>query len=324
MNNKVKKAIKINYLKLFNYNIPNSLQEENSNIKSELIQLNKVYCVLNFDDLSPLPDKSNHIGRGGDINDEISIKFLKLLNLFPNLGVTHFVVPNFHPSDNFYLFNKYSILNKSNTLWLEYYLDLKRKFNIEFACHGLHHRQYNNFLFSRNTEFAYTDYNSSLKLLKSSIELFVKAGLNPIGFRPPGWDINSDFSIIESIKDAGLKYGALNSYDGGLNANINRVSNTHPVLINDLVNFPDNINIDWPIELIKSEIKKLIDFGGIISIKCHFSKAYLTNSFSDVNYNKLISVLNHIINEYKSDVEFATFKNIYFEILKLNKMKNIL
>ena len=320
MENSLKNKLKVKYLKLFKYDIPISLEYENYKLlRSEEIKLNRVFCILNFDDLSPLADNSGYVGRGGNINDEISKRFKTLLCLFPELGVTHFMVPDFHPVDKNYFSKSFSILKESNLEWLDYYLDLQKKFNIEYACHGMHHRQYDNYLFARNTEFAYTKYDSSLKLLKTSIEIFEKAGIKPIGFRPPGWDINSDFSIIDSIKAAGLKYGALNSYDGGLNANITRVSNTNPIEINGLINFPDNINIDWSIDVIKSEIRKLVDLGGIISIKCHFSNEKLTNSFCEENYNKLVYVLNHIKSEYSSDVTFGTFKDVYFEIEKMSR-----
>ena len=323
MHKRFKTKTKKVYLKLLNYNVPISLQEEKIEIiKQNIIQLNKTYCVLNFDDLSPIPDNSSFIGRGGDINDDVSVKFKNLLQLFPNIGVTHFMVPNFQPSDwnVIYNKNKYSIQNTSNCKWLYYYLELSKQYNIEFACHGLHHRQYNNFLFARNTEFAYLNYSKALSLLKSSIEVFEQVGIKPIGFRPPGWDINSDLSIIDAIDAAGLKYSALNSYDGGLNSNTSRVSNTHPVKIKNIINFPDNINIDWSIEKIYIEIKNIINLGGIVSIKCHYSKDTLTNALTDENYAKLIVLLKHINKEYAADVQFASFKDVYYEINKNNPL----
>jgi hypothetical protein len=293
-------------------------------LNAQLLPLNKVYCVLNFDDLSPIPDNSRYIGRGGNPNDFVSVKQMELLKLYPFLGITHFMVPQFIPTDYYYIFdpNRYSISNPINKEWIEYYKLLGKNYNIEFSSHGVYHRQFENLLFSRHTEFAYLNFKQSLNKIRESINCFHKVGISPYGFRAPGWDMNSDLSLIDAIATSGLKYAGLSSYDGGLNSTIQRISYYHPVFINGIINFPDNINLDWPLNRIKMTIRKIVNLKGIISIKGHFSKHILPNSFSEENIKKLIETIKFIISEYKQKVQFATFKDVYERLAKSDFFNN--
>ena len=314
----LKAYIKAFYIKgILRKQVPVSFDKKNklSFLDAKPLTTDKVYCVINFDDLSPVPDHSRFIGRGGALEDLVTIKQMELLKLFPFIGITHFMIPQFIPSDYYYIKKQhYSILNTANKEWLAYYKTLASNYNIEFASHGLYHRQAENLLFARHTEFAYLNYKESLQRLTDSISTFHKAGIHPIGFRAPGWDMNSDLSLIDAISAAGLKYAGLSSYDGGLNSTMQRVSYYHPVLLNGIINFPDNINIDWPLDNIKDTIRKIVDMNGIIAIKGHFSKHILTNSLSEVNFLKLIEIIKFIRSEYKEAVEFATFKDVYEKI----------
>ena len=315
----LKAYIKACYIKgILRKQVPVSFDKKNklSFLDAKPLTADKVYCVINFDDLSPLPDNSKFIGRGGSLEDFVSIKQMELLKLFPFIGITHFMIPQFLPSDYYYIFNKqrYSILNAANKEWLSYYKTLAANFNIEFASHGVYHRQAENLLFARHTEFAYLDYERSLQRLTHSISLFNKAGINPIGFRAPGWDMNSDISLVDAVSAAGLKYAGLSSYDGGLNSTRQRISYYHPVMLKGIVNFPDNINIDWPLDKIKTTIRNIVDMNGIIAVKGHFSKHILTNSLSEENFLKLIEIIKFIRAEYKGTIEFATFKDVYTKL----------
>ncbi len=298
--------------------VPISFDKNNtvSFLDAEPLTTGQVYCVINFDDLSPLPDKSRFIGRGGSKEDFVSLKQMELLKQFPFLGITHFMIPQFLPSDHYYLINRkqFSIINHVNREWLDYYKSLMADYNVEIASHGVYHRQAGNPLFARHTEFAYLDYKESVERLKLSLRIFHEAGFNPIGFRAPGWDMNSDLSLIDAIADTGFKYAGLSSYDGGLNAVKQRVHHFHPVFIKGIINFPDNINIDWPFEKIKETIDKIIRLNGIIVIKGHFSKHILTNSLSETNYLKLVETVRYIRREYSETVKFATFADVYSKL----------
>lgn len=312
----LKDTVKAVYIKgILRKQVPVSFDKANTEtfLTAEPLTADKVYCVINFDDLSPLPDDSKFIGRGGSKDDFVSVKQMELLRQFPFLGITHFMIPQFLPSDKYYIYNRhaYSIINPVNSAWLDYYKSLVADYNIEIASHGVYHRQAENPLFARHTEFAYLDYKESLDRLTKSIEIFKKAGFNPIGFRAPGWDMNTDLSLVDAISASGLKYAGLSSYDGGLNSIRQRVNFYHPVFIKGIINFPDNINLDWPLEKIKETVKKIVEMNGIIVVKGHFSKHILTNSLSEENYRKLVETIKYIQEQYELIVEFATFKDVY-------------
>ena len=312
----LKDTVKAVYIKgILRKQVPVSFDKANTEtfLTAEPLTTDKVYCVINFDDLSPLPDDSKFIGRGGSKDDFVSVKQMELLRQFPFLGITHFMIPQFLPSDKYYIYNRhaYSIINPVNSAWLDYYKSLVADYNIEIASHGVYHRQAENPLFARHTEFAYLDYKESLDRLTYSIEIFRKAGFNPIGFRAPGWDMNTDLSLVDAISASGLKYAGLSSYDGGLNSIRQRVNFYHPVFIKGIINFPDNINLDWPLEKIKETVKKIVEMNGIIVVKGHFSKHILTNSLSEENYRKLVETIKYIQEQYEQIVEFATFKDVY-------------
>ena len=312
----LKDTVKAVYIKgILRKQVPVSFDKANTEtfLTAEPLTTDKVYCVINFDDLSPLPDDSKFIGRGGSKDDFVSVKQMELLRQFPFLGITHFMIPQFLPSDKYYIYNRhaYSIINPVNSAWLDYYKSLVADYNIEIASHGVYHRQAENPLFARHTEFAYLDYKESLDRLTYSIEIFRKAGFNPIGFRAPGWDMNTDLSLVDAISASGLKYAGLSSYDGGLNSIRQRVNFYHPVFIKGIINFPDNINLDWPLEKIKETVKKIVEMNGIIVVKGHFSKHILTNSLSEENYRKLVETIKYIQEQYELIVEFATFKDVY-------------
>lgn len=315
----LKQKIKKIYLRSILKAIPISLTTKNVLFDQEKIKLDKCFCVINFDDLSPVPDGNDIIGRGGSINDEVTIRFEKLMNMFPELGVTHFVIPNHIINDRQGILDKgkFAVNDERNQTWTRYFLDLKKKYNIEFACHGLSHRQFNNFLFARHTEFAYLTLHESIKRLEIAKKKFTDIGIETIGFRPPGWDINSDLSIVEALKLTNFKYAALSSYDGGLNSNTLRIEHFHPTKINGIINFPDNINLDWPIEKMIETIEQIIKEGGLISIKGHFTNDTLTNSFSETNFEKLIHVLSYLKSDHNDDFEFGTFKDVYNSIIKV-------
>ena len=315
----LKDKVKAFYIKgILRKQVPVSFDKNNTEtfLTAESLTTDKVYCVINFDDLSPLPEDSKFIGRGGSKDDFVSVKKMELLRQFPFIGITHFMIPQFLPSDKYYIFNRdaYSIINPANKEWLDYYKSLAAGYNIEIASHGVYHRQAENPFFARHTEFAYLDYKESLNRLQQSMAIFKKAGFNPIGFRAPGWDMNTNLSLVDAISDSGLKYAGLSSYDGGLNSIKQRVDFYHPVFIKGIINFPDNINIDWPFNKIKETIKRIVEKNGIIVIKGHFSKHILTNSLSEANYKKLVVTITHIQQEYKQMVEFATFKDVYHKL----------
>jgi hypothetical protein len=298
------------YLKSRSIPIPLSLEVQKINLpfETQKVILNDINIVLNFDDLSPVTESNVQIGHGG-LNDTIWRYYNQILAAHPDIGVTHFLVPNF--ITNNFLDTSNLITSLKNQEWLRSIKEYSKNYKTEFSIHGLHHRENKNKLFSRNTEFAFLRYAESVSLINKAKKIFETAEINFKGFRPPGWDINSDFSLINALIDTGFEYCALNSYDGGLNSNLKRVSNFHPTIINNaIVNFPDNIQLDWSLEKMVEVSNSIINSGGFISIKGHFAIKDLTNSLNEINCNKLIQFLNIMKVKYGNSINFETFETL--------------
>lgn len=281
------------------------------------INLKDSFCVINFDDLSPVKKNLFTLERGGNILGSLTKTQESLFLKYPYIGVTHFTIPCCTPSDFIRIFNKdvYCITNPRNYLWLKYYKDLSKRYKIELAIHGFNHRQFINPFFSRHTEFSYTTKNETTKLLNLAKKYFNEAGFESIGFRQPGWDFNPDFSLIDCLINEGFEYAGLSSYDAGLNAQSQRVSFDYPTLINNkLISFPDNINLDWNIEKLKNRVNELVLIKGCIVIKGHFVEKKYTNSFSSLNYEKLCNLLDYIKKTHGDRVEYLTFKEAVLKI----------
>jgi hypothetical protein len=183
-------------------------------------------------------------------------------------------------------------------------------YNIEYAQHGCYHCQSENVFFARHTEFAYKNEIESVRTLKKGLEILRQAGMSVHGFRQPGWDINCDFSICRAVKSIGLSYIAGSSLDAGFNDGRERVSNYFPVMINGIINFPQNVEIDWSFESMKMEVDKIVDLGGLISIKGHFVNGSMPNSFCKENIYKLRKLLDYLIQHYGTRIRYATLKEI--------------
>jgi peptidoglycan/xylan/chitin deacetylase (PgdA/CDA1 family) len=216
-------------------------------------QVGCIPCNLNLDDLCPEYYDERGLDFGGNVEKGLSVEIKRLLEDYPHVAVTFFVVPNSMDYHHFLLpfqhcKDKYDISSPSHVIWLEYYRSLAKTYNIEYAMHGCYHRQSENLFFSRHTEFAFKRRNETLQTIIEGKKIFKKAGLEAFGFRQPGWDINSDMSLCDVLKETNFEYIAGSSFDAGLNAVRERVSNYYPTRVNGLVNFPQNVLLDWCIE----------------------------------------------------------------------------
>jgi hypothetical protein len=88
------------------------------------------------------------------------------------------------------------------------------------------------------------------------------------------------------------------------------VGSYYPTLINGLINFPQNVLLDWRIEKIYNQIDKIVGMEGMISIKGHFVSERMSNSFSSANIAKLRQALDYLSNKYDEKVEHFTLKQI--------------
>ncbi|MCK4825536.1 DUF2334 domain-containing protein, partial [bacterium] len=238
------------------------LRAEIKTVKGFLGQGKTVPCNLNFDDLCPIYT-NNGLDFGGNIEKGLSCSFKELLEDYPYLGVTIFVIPNCKIRHNALRSfsqrkDRYDISSPAHAQWLQYYTNLSRKYNIEYGMHGCYHRQFENIFFARYTEFAYKRGDESYQALSIGKDIFKRANLETFGFRQPGWDINSDLSLLDALKAVKFEYIAGSSNDAGFNASVQRVSNYYPTVISGMMNFPQNILLDWSIEKMREEIDKII------------------------------------------------------------------
>lgn len=282
-------------------------------------------CCLNFDDLSPF--KFRQYDLGGDINGELIKQQEILLSSYP-LKITHFMVPKinfFLPINNRiahivnFSTNQFSITNPMNIKWVAYIKELLLSNQIEIAMHGYTH--YNHHFIKKHQEFLYDDYqNIRYKLLKSK-KLFEDIGINIYGFRPPGWGIDRNFKLLEVIKEIGFfDYIAASSLDGGLNYHSQKVSNEMPDWFDNLLNIPQNLELDLPYETLINNINELIIKNGLISIKGHFCNIdWMQNKFKRENYDKLNNILAYMKDK---NIWYATFKEVadYYKIISKSKI----
>ena len=275
----------------------------------------RIPCNLNFDDLCPrYQDQPGH-DFGGNIRGGLAVEFRRVLQAYPHVGVTLFMIPNSMMAPRSPLRfgqdkTSYDISSERHVEWLDYYKSLSAAYNIEFALHGYYHRQFNNLLFARNIEFAFLSEEESLERIASGLECFKQAGLYSRGFRPPGWDINSDLSLCSALKKSGFVYIAGSSHDAGFNAGRHRVSNDYPTLVDGLVNFPQNVWLDWSIDSIRKEIDRIVETRGIISIKGHFVDQGSQNCLSSDNLRKLSITLDYLSKEHAENIEYVTLAQL--------------
>jgi hypothetical protein len=276
-------------------------------------KMNTICCNLNLDDLCPKYFDEYGLDFGGHPGEGVALEFENLLKDYPYIGVTHFVIP-FCQIQKTTLWrnnsdNRYNISSPNHQEWLKYYKDLSKIYNIEFAQHGYCHRQDENVFFTRHTEFAYKNETESFKAIKKGLEILKQAGITIYGFRQPGWDINSDLSICYALQRLCFQYIAGSSYDAGFNAGMERISNYFPSLINGIINFPQNILLDWPLERIKNKMDRIVSMDGFISIKGHFVNSGMPNSFSAENISKLRRALDYLTKQHEGRISYLTLKD---------------
>jgi hypothetical protein len=241
-------------------------------------------CLLSMDDLCPVPASECGVDRGGEPGRGVSRSIEDLLESYPCLRLTLFVVPDLRSGrpdeDN-------AVDAARNADWARYYRAWTARFGVEFAQHGLHHRQTRNRWFLRHAEFAFDRRDEARQALLDGAQRMEQAGFAVEGFRPPGWEIASDLSLLAELRAAGYAYVAASSLDGGLNAGVQRVSHYFPTSVNGLLNLPQNIGLDEPLEQMIEQALRARRRRGLISIKAHVADRGVANALTSRNLEKL-------------------------------------
>lgn len=315
--NTLKERIKKQVTKIAGYPTPLSLAGHNYRFPFKKIQVitpeqlgPKVYCNINFDDQCPVYGQFHGRDYGGRIEEGLTTKLVSLLSKHPEIAITSFVIPCFQGNLSKFR-NKFLLSDEAHTHWVKYYTGLSQKFKLEFGLHGYYHRQKEISLFMPHTEFAFKRQPEALQLIQKGMAVFREVGWQAKGFRQPGWDLSTDIHIAEVAKKAGLWYIASNSLNAGLNAGgVERVSNYHPSLIEGVVNFPQNIELDWPIAKIYEAVDRCVFRKAFISIKGHFVDKGVCNCLSEENFSKLDLIAEYIKSKYPETVEFTTLSQL--------------
>jgi peptidoglycan/xylan/chitin deacetylase (PgdA/CDA1 family) len=278
----------------------------------------KTGCVpynVNFDDLCPQFGSGHNLDCGGDIEKGLSQELKALVQEYPGAAFTIFVIPDGVRIPARFLDvclsrGRRDISSPVYARWLEYYKTLADRGHIEYAMHGCSHCQRENLLFSRHSEFAVKRRDETRRVVEEGLAIMRKADLAVRGFRAPAWDLNSDLSLIEVLREAGFWYIGGSSPDAGLNAGQPRLSNDYPTEMGGLLNLPQNILLDWDMRLIEREIRRLVEAEGMISIKGHFANRLMTNCLNAVNLGKLRVILDHLHARYRGTIKPLTFAEI--------------
>ena len=160
--------------------------------------------------------------------------------------------------------------------------------------------------FQNHCEYAFLNEDEFHNLIDKSIKIFSNLNINYSGFRQPGWDISTSIKPF-FFKQLGFKYIASSSLNAGFNSKVQRVSNYHPTLCDNIVNIPQNIEIGWSNKKIEDEIEKIIKINGIISIKAHFANRKIANPLNKEN-QKLLDLIEFINKKHK--IKWMTFDEI--------------
>jgi hypothetical protein len=310
-------AWKRRYLRLMGLPVPLGLAWDGMEefqrrvLRTPLRRRGRVLLNVNIDDFAPYYASGGMIDLGGRIRNGLTAELKLLLDDFPALRLTLFVIPDLRlPRGPLMKELQAAILDPRNAEWVEHYRAWSQQGRVELAVHGLHHAQTENWLFQQHVEFAFKSANKAKEAIRNAIEIFSRAGLPITGFRAPGWGINSDLSLLGAIRESGFAYIAGSSLDGGLNECRQRVSDYYPTMITGVLNLPQNVLLDWSRAELLGAVERIIRAKGIVSIKGHTRWNGSPNQLSGAVLRKLRWLLAAIDDRYGDAIEYATLYQI--------------
>jgi hypothetical protein len=297
-------------------------QSEVPCVREEMLGNGEVVCLsywprgkraafnLNFDDLCPL--YSHGVDFGGSPHSGINTWLIEFLEAYPEVKVTHFVIPHADPRFCGKLKNTeaLAIADPCNRKWLAWLQELNRSGRVEIAAHGLSH--YNEDIrIRRHAEFAFTREADTRRAINLCREIFDAAKLVPTGFRQPGWDMAADLHLVDVVADYGFIYLAGSAPGAGLNYGRTRVPNNCPARIRSLVSIPQNVELGMPLDSALERVNQLVLSGSLVSLKGHYTNMkHIRNSLSSFARNNAEKILAHLRERFDGLIWFATLGEI--------------
>ena len=278
-------------------------------MRDSLRRRSRILLNVNIDDFAPYCSSDGSTDLGGDVQGGLACDLRALLRDFPALRLTLFVIPDLRlPA--FSRQPSAGIADGRNVSWLNHYRAWAEEGRVELAAHGLHHLQTENRLFQRHIEFAFKTPAEARTAVRKAGDIFLRAGLPLTGFRPPGWDLNRDLSLLRVIAESGFAYMAGSSLDSGLNHGCQRVSNFFPTLIGGVLNLPQNVLLDWPKSQLLGTVNRIVRARGMVSIKAHTRWSQSPNQLTAPALAKLRWLLAAVAQRYGEAIEYATLYDV--------------
>ncbi|HKW67403.1 MAG TPA: DUF2334 domain-containing protein [Terriglobales bacterium] len=288
---------------------PDRREDLQRRVLRDRLRRSRILVNVNIDDFAPYCSSDGSIDLGGDPHDGLTRELQALLKDFPALRLTLFVIPDLRLA-SFSRQPSAGIADGRNAQWLNHYRAWSEEGRVELAAHGLHHLQTENRLFQRHIEFAFKTGSEANTAVRKAAAIFLRAGLPVTGFRPPGWGLNCDLSLLRVIAESGFAYLAGSSLDGGLNHGRQRVSNYFPTLIGGVLNLPQNVLLDWPKSQLFGTVDRIIRARGMVSIKAHTRWNGSPNQLTAPALAKLRWLLAAIAQRYGDAIQYATLYDI--------------
>jgi hypothetical protein len=301
---------------------PSSPEAPTSCVREERVGNSEVICVaywphgkraafnLNFDDLCPLYEDG--VDFGGCPDAGINIWFSEFLRRFPDVRVTHFVIPEADPrfSGRAKLTQSLAIGHSHNRKWLAWLHELHNSGRVEIAAHGFTH--YNGRMrIRRHAEFAFLREEETRQAIARCREAFHAAGLEPTGFRQPGWDLAADLHLIDVLADYGFHYIAGSAPGSGLNYGSPRVPDNAPATIRSLVNIPQNTELGLSLDSLLERVDQLVTSESLISLKGHYTNMEdIPNALSSFSMHNAEKVMEYLAERYDNAIWFATLNEV--------------
>ena len=285
--------------------------------------------AITIDDLHPESHlNKNQLDFGYDKNGDFWRHIEEASKIESNLRYTIFTVANwvdisdfpdgyFWPLRKFYRKRReypadtFNISDPKFKDWTSFLNEMQKKYNIEYATHGLIHHN-SNLKYATSQEFLAYDTKQTQENLTRMLKLFDKSGLKySKGFRSPGWGLRQD--QIQSLADKKFEYiaGSSNFIDpiDGLNIHGAGLKNTKITDITQIDGLPNFTANAYPNQT--QRIVEIARQNGIIIVHTHIAYTTYGLKYIDKNFAQNISkALQEIKMQTAKKIWFATLQEI--------------